>query len=345
MVQSPLVSLPQPEISQTHKTIARIAVFKNKTILAYSALAAGILCLSFSGLFVRWANAPGVVTSFFRMTIAAMVMSPFLFRQAKPVTGQGQTFPWSATTGRSPRELWPRGGRAWVRGVEGWVWLLPAALGGLFTALDHGAWTTSMGLTSVANATLLNNTAPIWVALVAYFVLKEKLKRYFWLGLLLTMAGATVVLASDLIAHPTLGWGDLIALGSGLFYAAYFLVTQRARQSMSAFTYMAVVDLVSALFLLSFCLLFNQPLTGYPLQTYLIFIAAALVSQVIGHLSLSYALGHLPASLVAPTMIAQPILTALLAIPLLGEALHPTQWTGGLAVLTGIYLVNLSQET
>ncbi len=319
MVQSCLVSLPQLSLAQTRKSI-----IKNKALLAYSALVTGILCLSFSGLFVRWANAPGVVTSFYRMTIAALVMSPILIRQGRQAAGRGLTAP---------------------RGVKGWAWLLPALLGGLFTALDHGTWTTAMGLTRVANATLLNNTAPIWVALVAYFVFKEKLKRYFWLGLLLTMAGATVVLASDLITHPTLGWGDLLALVSGMFYAAYFLVTQRARRSMSAFTYMAVVDLVSALFLLSFCLAFNQPLDGYPLQTYLIFIAAALVSQVIGHLSLSYALGHLPASLVAPTMIAQPILTALLAIPLLGEALHLTQWTGGLAVLAGIYLVNRSQES
>ena len=36
-------------------------------------------------------------------------------------------------------------------------------------------------------------------------------------------------------------------------------------------------------------------------------------------LALAYALGHLPASIVAPTMVMQPVVTALLAIPLLGE--------------------------
>jgi drug/metabolite transporter (DMT)-like permease len=41
-------------------------------------------------------------------------------------------------------------------------------------------------------------------------------------------------------------------------------------------------------------------------------------------------------------MIAQPVLTALLAIPLAGEALYPAQWLGGLVVLAGIYLVNRS---
>ncbi len=292
---------------------------KNAQILAYGALFAGVLFLSLSGLYVRWANAPGVVTSFFRMTIAAALMSPFLAGPLRRLS--------ASATGRIS-----------------WGLLGVAALGGVFTALDHGAWSTSLAFTRVANATLLNNTAPVWVALAAYFIFKVKLKKYFWFGLGLAMVGASVVLASDVIGHPVLGWGDLIALGSGLFYAGYFLVTQRARRGMSAFAYMAVVDLVAALCLFVFCLLFKQPLVGYPLQSYLVFIAAALFSQVAGHLALSYALGHLPAFVVAPTMIAQPVLTALLAIPLLGETLQAAQWIGGLAVLAGIYLVNRSQE-
>ena len=267
---------------------------------------------------MRWANAPGVVTSFYRMTLATLVMSPVLLSQAG-------------------RQVAPGGGK-WS-----WAVLLPAALGGLFTALDHGTWSTSIGLTRVANATLLNNTAPVWVALAAYFVFKEKLQKNFWLGLALTMAGAIAMLASDLFTHPTLGWGDLLALGSGLFYAAYFLVTQQARRRLSAFTYMAVVDLVACLCLLLFCVVFGQPLAGYSWQTYLVFAGAALISQVGGHLSLSYALGRLPAFVVAPTMIAQPVLTALLAIPLVGEGLSPVQWIGGLAVLAGIALVNQFQ--
>lgn len=308
------MSNPQPAaLSGSRQPLA-----KNKILWAYSTLFAGILCLSLSSLFVRWANAPGVVTSFYRMTLATLVMSPLLVIQAKR---QGST----------------------ASGKWAWAALLPAVLGGLFTSLDHATWSTSIGFTRVANATLLNNTAPIWVALFAYFVFKEKLQKFFWLGLALTMAGAIAMLASDLLSHPILGWGDLLALGSGVFYAAYFLVTQRARRQLNVFVYMAVVDLVACLCLLFFCLVFGQPLSGYSWQTYLVFVGAALISQVGGYLSLSYALGYLPAFVVAPTMIAQPVLTALLAIPLLGEGLAPVQWLGGLAVLGGIALVNRFQ--
>jgi drug/metabolite transporter (DMT)-like permease len=69
-----------------------------------------------------------------------------------------------------------------------------------------------------------------------------------------------------------------------------------------------------------------------------------LISQVIGYLAINYALGHLPASLVAPTMLGQPVMTALLALPLLGERLTQGQVLGGVAVLAGVYIVHRSPE-
>ena len=61
-------------------------------------------------------------------------------------------------------------------------------------------------------------------------------------------------------------------------------------------------------------------------------------------MSLAYALGHLPASVVSPTMILQPVLTTLFAIPLLGEIPSPWQGIGGVIALIGIYIVNQSHQ-
>jgi drug/metabolite transporter (DMT)-like permease len=105
-----------------------------------------------------------------------------------------------------------------------------------------------------------------------------------------------------------------------------------------------LVDLFATFILLLITLGMKMPLSGYPTQSYLAFLGAALVSQVGGYLSIAYALGHLPASVVSPTLIGQPVVTALLAIPLLGEALRTEQWLGGLVVLVGIYLVHRSRE-
>jgi drug/metabolite transporter (DMT)-like permease len=281
--------------------------------MAYLALGIGVICLGFSSIFIRWAEAPGVVTSFFRMGIATTCMAPFFLRE-------------------SYRIKLTRG------------FLLAPVIGGLFAALDQAIWSTSIGYTRVANATLLNNFAPIWVALVAVFIFREKLKNIFWLGLVLAMGGAAVVLGGDILTHPSLSWGDLLALISSFFYAGYYLVMQRGRQFLSPLVFMGLANTISCLALYLICLGTGQPLTGFSALAYLVFFGAALISQLTGHLSLSFALGHLPASMVSPTMIAQPVLTAVLAIPLLGELLHPSQWIGGIAVLAGIFLVNRGIE-
>jgi drug/metabolite transporter (DMT)-like permease len=69
----------------------------------------------------------------------------------------------------------------------------------------------------------------------------------------------------------------------------------------------------------------------------------ALITQILGYFSISFALGYLPASIVAPTLLGQPVLTAILAGVLLGEAFSSSQILGGLAVLAGVFVVIRSQ--
>ncbi len=64
----------------------------------------------------------------------------------------------------------------------------------------------------------------------------------------------------------------------------------------------------------------------------MMFIAAGIVSQVGGYFCMTYAPGHIPASIVSPTMVASPVISALLAIPIAGENLSIFQISGGLLV-------------
>jgi drug/metabolite transporter (DMT)-like permease len=278
----------------------------------YLALAVGITALSLSAMFVRWADAPGAITGFYRLSLSTLMLAPFFARQ------------------QARRRVISRGS------------LLFPVLGGLFTACDFAFWNTSVQFTTAANATLLGNTAPLWVALFAFFVLREKLRGGFWAGLSLALTGAALVVGSDFLLHPTLGVGDLMAATAAIFYASYQLVTERGRRHIDPFRYTWLVGASATGCMFVINLLLGNPFTGYAQQTWLVFLATAVVSQTVGYLSISYALGHLPASVVAPTLIGQPILTAILAIPLLGEVPRTVQWVGGAVALAGIYIVNRS---
>ena len=279
-------------------------------ILPYLAVVIGILALSFSAMFVRWADAPGPITGLYRVFLSSLILTPFFLKNYKKdgkITKSNIIFP---------------------------------ILGGLFTAGDLALWTTSVQFTTAANATLLGNTAPLWVALGAWLLFREKLKSRFWLGLGLALAGATLILGTDFILHPRLGIGDLMAIGTGMFYGGYFLATQRSRQQFGPLTNLWIIGISASLGLLIINLAFGNSIRGYSTQTWMVFFLTAIVSQIIGYFSMTYALGHLPASVVSPTMIAQPIMTAILAIPLLGEIPTLLQAAGGVIALAGIYIVN-----
>lgn len=279
-------------------------------MLPYAALAFGVLALSFSSLFIRWSEAPGPVTSFYRFGFAALFLLPIAAREMRK-------------TGFPPAALI----------------LFPLAAG-IFSTLDHGTWSIAIDYTRVANATLLNNMSPLWVALFASLVWRERLTGRFWLGLVITLAGASVVIGADFLQNTGMTGGNLLALLSSIFYAGYFLVTQRGREHMAVLPYIWLVSVFGALGLLAFSQVLGMPLSGFSGTTWLIFLAAALLTQVGGYFAIAYALGHLPASVVAPTLVLQPVVTALLAIPLAGETLSAGQWLGGLAVVGGVYLVN-----
>ncbi len=281
----------------------------------YLALGVGILSLGFSAIFVRWANAPGIVAGFYRVAIATALLAWPFYRRVK---AQGS--------------LSRRGLRF-------------AVLGGLFFTADLALWATGVVLSGATNPTLLANTAPLWVGLGALVLFGERLKVMFWAGLLLAMTGAIVILGLDSLRAVSFGVGTLLGLLAGIFYGGYFLITQRGRETLDSLTFFWPAAVTSTLGLLILSLALHQPLTGYPASAYLNFLGLGLVSQVFGYLAINYALGHLPASIVAPTMLGQPVMTALLAGPLLGEALSPWQVLGGLTVLAGVYVVHRSQQT
>jgi drug/metabolite transporter (DMT)-like permease len=131
---------------------------------------------------------------------------------------------------------------------------------------------------------------------------------------------------------------------AAIFYGGYFLITQSGRKRLNSLTYTWLTTLSASLALLVLSLVLGHSLTGYSAFSYLNFLALGVVVQVFGWLAINYSQGYLPASIVAPTMLAQPVVTALLAVLLLGERLSFWQILGGATVLIGVYIVHRSRH-
>lgn len=278
---------------------------------AFAVLALGVFAIGWSALFVRWSAVPGWTSAFWRMALAQLVFVPW------------------ALVSR------PTGAARPSREAVG-----AAVIAGVFFAADLALFNTAVMVSSAANATLLGTNAPIFVAFGAWLLYRDRPTSNFWVGFGLSFAGMLAIVGMDLVRHPRLGIGDACAVGGAACYAGYLLYVRRSRASIDALTFSAISGVTAAITLLAICLVIGTPLHGFPAVSWWSMLGLALVTQVVGHLSVAYSLGKLPVSVTSIALLGQAPITALLAVPLLGEPLTAFQLFGGVLVLAGIYVVN-----
>lgn len=288
-------------------------------LLAYGALVVAVLGISWSAVLIRWSGVPGPSSAFYRVFIAALVLGPV----------------WTAALAMSPQRrqrLRSGGTRAAALAV----------LGGAFFGLDLALYNTAVMMTTAAEATLFGNNAPIFVGLGTWLFFRRRPKRTFWIGLALASAGAAAVMIAGLAGPTNRGSmsGNFLALAASTFFAAYLLTTEHVRGALDTLSFSTLAIAGSVVTLLIVCLALGVPLGGFSRTTWAALLGLGLISQLAAYFALVHALGHLPATVTSVGLLAQLPLTALLAVPLLGEPLHAGQAAGAALVLAGIYIVN-----
>jgi drug/metabolite transporter (DMT)-like permease len=287
---------------------------KNFPAFAFVALLLGGIAIGFAGIFMRLSDVNPIASAFWRMALAA----PFLWVWAFAVRKQ------DVSTGK--RIDFSRG----------------LALAGIYFAADMGIWHLSLHYTTVANATLLSNFAPIFIALWMWIAHRARFARVFIVGMTLALVGAVMLVGPNAAGGAHGGsnklLGDALGLGSAVFYAAYQLVVKDARSEYSTARLMAWSTTVTGLALLPFALV--SPGNFLPVHAigWLPLLALALVAQIGGQTVIAYALAHLPASLSSVSLLIQPLTAAIAAWIIFQEAIGPVQMLGGALLIWGIYL-------
>lgn len=223
--------------------------------------------------------------------------------------------------------------------------ILLGAGAGLLFAGDLAFWHYGVALTSVTNATVLSNLAPVVVALIAWLVFKERLKPLFLAALALALGGALAMAlakgSGGVGTNPPLG--NAFSALTALFYGAYFVVMRLARGFAGAGRLMAWSTLVGAPVMLAAALALGEellPATGAGLLACL---GLGLV-HIGGQGSIAWALGRLPAATASVAVFVQPVVAALFGWALFGEAVTAGQAVGGATALVGVALAQWSAQ-
>jgi len=229
------------------------------------------------------------------------------------------------------------------------------ALAGFFFAIDLVSWHWSIKYTTVANATLLANFAPLWVMLWAGRLFGERITPRFLVALGLAFVGAAVLMGASFRLSPTRLFGDVLSLLTAISYGSYMLTVKKLRETCPPQEIMAWSGLFATPMMLAVALASGETLltplfvttlaSGETLLTpnlngWLVLLGLALVSHFAGQGLIAYAFGHLPAALTSLNLLLQPVFAAALGWVLLGQALGGQQLLGAAIVLGALFTAN-----
>lgn len=282
---------------------------KNFPAFAFIALLCGGIAIGFAGILMRLSDVNPVASAFWRMALAAPVLWLWAWKVRHTDLAAGKRIEFSRVL----------------------------LLAGVFFAGDMGIWHLSLHYTTVSNATLLSNFAPIFIALWLWGVHHVRFTNIFMVGMTVALAGAVMLIGPNAMLGGDKLLGDGLGLITAVFYAAYQLAIKDARDRYSTARLMAWSTSITALALLPFALTSDGLFWPAQAGGWLPLLGLALIAQVGGQTVIAYAFAHLPASLSSVSLLIQPLTATIAAWILFAEVIGPIQMAGGVLLLVGIY--------
>jgi drug/metabolite transporter (DMT)-like permease len=268
----------------------------------------GVLCIAWSGIFVKLAGVHGFTSAFYRFFLALLIITPLVVYH-----------------------------KAWKINKRSFA---TAFISGILFSFDLACWHLSLLRSQATISTLLANCAPLWVGLGSFFILHLKNGKQFWIGTAIALLGIPVLVGIQNVIHLKVDLGVTLALLASFFYGTYILISGHLRTKLSTLTFMFYSLIGSSFTSLIICIIAKSPLHGFTVHTWSYLWALALLPHVAGWLTINYALGFIKSNIASVSLLSQSIFTAIFAAFMLRESLVFHQIAGGLIILGGIYIVN-----
>lgn len=282
---------------------------------AWLVLGAGLLSISTSVVFIRMAgSAPGEAVAVWRTVFGALLVAPMSLLRAR-------------------KEL---------AGMEKREWGL-ILLSGVFLGLHFVTWINSLYHTSVASAASLVALSPIFLAILGFLVLKERLHKAELLALLVATVGVAALgwvdrnPSTSATDHPILG--NSLALAAAAFMSVYLLVGRFVRQRRSWLAYVGPVYVFTAATTVIVAKAQGIALFGWSWEVYALCLGMAFVPHLMGHGSVNWSLRYVPAATVGLASLALPVFSSLWGGLFFGEIPSPPALAAMGLILGSLVLV------
>ena len=230
-------------------------------------------------------------------------------------------------------------------------WAYFALLG--FLGITFHQWLQSNGLqTSEAGTTAwIVATTPVFMALLGWIVLKERLSWYKVIGIFLAFTGVLLVVSKGNLSSISIGKfgapGDKLILISAVNWAVFSVLSRRGLKSYPASLMMFYVMSLGWLFttLLFFASTRLMEVSNLTINGWLGIAFLGIFCSGLAYIAWYDALQALSAAQTGAFLYIEPLVTVVIAFIVLGEPITPVSLVGGGIILFGVWIVNQNQAT
>ena len=285
-------------------------------------LGVGLIAVTSAAIMIRAAQGQGVpslVIAAGRLLVATVVLTPVALQRYR-----------AELRGLSRREI------------------RLCLVSGVFLALHFALWITSLEFSSVVSSLVLVTTNPLWVVILSFPLLGERVRREVVIGIVLAFIGGIMVAlsgdAGEAPTRPAPLLGNMLAGGGAITYAIYLLIGRRVRAKLPVIPYIWLVYGTAAFTLIVVLPIKGEQVGGLPLAGYAAILGLGLIPQLLGHSSFNYALGYFSAAFVSMVVLVEPIATGILALIVFDEIPTLPSVIGAAIILLGLGIAALQPD-
>lgn len=236
-----------------------------------------------------------------------------------------------------------------ARPEQGANWFAIGA--GVFLAIHFASWIPAFAFTSIAAATTIATSSPVWVAILLWLWRGEVPGRLTMAGIGVAIGGSVILAIGDAGgtgagSNPLLG--DALALAAALGFSFYFLLGQEAqRRGLSVSRYVAIAYATGALSLLPIPFITGPGYGELPGMVIFFGLMLALVPQLVGHTSFNWAVRWITPTIVTLVILLEPVGATILGMAIFQEIPGWIVLGGAVVLLGGVALavVGRPEET
>jgi len=228
------------------------------------------------------------------------------------------------------------------------VWMA-VIVGLLNSAIAPYLWYTGLSYTTAANASLLGSADVICVLMLGWFVLKERVSRMQVVGVLTVIIGIVIINVGPSSEPLGIHVGDALvilgAIASGVGAVLFKKTLSHVMPELAIFIRnVSAVAVVAVIGFLTAAPL-HEEVVNFPLEQVLLLLSFAFFSRYLTLTFFYESLNRLPATTFSMIQIGAPLAGVVFAWLILGEQIHQYHILGGIFIVFGLFLEQVSAAT